>query len=441
MIGILTSFVKEVSMEGHLLMSAKERRRKVEFECVREGRITVVVASEKLDLSYGHCRRIYKRFREEGDVGLVHRSRGRASNRAKPPEFREAVLARYEECYEGFGPVLAIEKLEDDGYKVARETLRRWLIEQDLRKPRRKGAKHRQQRERRAHFGELVQMDGSHHEWFGKEKGFLCLMDMVDDATGESLALMAEEETTELAMEALWLWCERYGIPQAIYADRKNVFVTKKEPSKEEQLAGKRPLTRFGRACDKLGIRIITARSPQAKGRVERKHAVYQDRFVKELKLHNIDTIEETNELLRNGFDRGLNRKFARQPQNETDFHRPLSPEVKLAEIFCFEKTATVANDWTIRCEKRCYQIRKNNDPMPNPRQKVTVRRLLDGTIQVLFRNKKLKFREIDTTDAPLRYARPAVPRKPQPRNKYKPPPDHPWRKGPRAAARRTKPK
>jgi hypothetical protein len=242
-------------------------------------------------------------------------------------------------------------------------------------------------------------------------------------------------------MRALWLWCERYGIPKAIYADRKNVFLTEREPTTEEQLAGQEPLTRFGKACERLGIRIITARSPQAKGRVERKHAVYQDRFVKELRLQSIDTIEGANELLRNGFDEGLNRKFARQPQNETDFHRPVSPELELSEIFCFEKTAAVANDWTLCCQKCFYQILKRNEPMPRPRQKVTVRRLLDGTIQLLYRDKKLRFKQIAAPEAPLRYSKPAAPRKPRPKKKYKPAPDHPWRNGPRAAARRTKPK
>ena len=428
-------------MEGHLLMSAKERRKKVEFEGVGEGRMTIVDVSEKLDLSYRHCRRSYKRFREQGDAGLVHRSRGRRSNRAKPQEFKDAVLERYRERYEGFGPTLAAEKLEEDGYKVHHETLRRWLIADGQWQRQRKRAKHRQRRERRAHFGELVQIDGSHHEWFGQEKGFFCLMDMVDDATGESLALMAEKETTELAMGALWLWCERYGIPKALYADRKNVYVTKREPTMEEQLAGQEPMTQFGKACQKLGIRIIPARSPQAKGRVERKHGVYQDRFVKELRLRRITTIQEANGLLQDGFVDKLNHKFARRPRNETDFHRPVPQELKLAEIFCFEKTAAVANDWTLCCQKRYYQILKHNAPMPRPRQKVTVRRLLDGTIQLLYRDNKLRFKQIAAPDAPLRYSKPAAPRPPAPKKKHKPAPDHPWRRARRKAARRTEPK
>lgn len=427
-------------MEGHLVMSAKERRRKVEFESVREGRLSIKEAAGRLDLSYRHCRRAYKRFREEGDVGLVHRRRGQRSNRAKPEAFKEAVLLRYRERYEGFGPVLAREKLAEDGYELARETLRGWLIEANLRQAVRKRSGHRKRRERKAHLGELVQMDGSHHQWFGEAEPQSCLMDLVDDATSKGIALMGEQETTELAMKTLWQWCEHYGIPQALYVDKKNVFVTDREPTIEEQLAGEEALTEFGKACKKLGIEIITANSPQAKGRVERKHAVFQDRFVKELGLQGITTIKEANELLQNGFVDALNHKFARSPLSETDFHRPVEAGCDLREIFCFEKIRVVANDWTVRCENRFYQILKQNNPLPRPRQKVTVRRLLDGTIQLLYRDKKLKFKEIAQPATPPRYTEPAKPRPGAQKKKYKPAPDHPWRGKPRAAAWRTKP-
>ncbi|KKL28264.1 hypothetical protein LCGC14_2376880 [marine sediment metagenome] len=398
-------------MKGHLMMSAKERRRKVEFEGVIESRLTIKQAALRLELSYRHCRRAYKRFREEGDMGLVHRRRGRRSNRAKPQAFKEAVLLRYQERYGGFGPVLAMEKLAEEGYELGRETLRTWLIEENLWQTRRKRARHRKRRERKAHFGELVQMDGSHHEWFGDGEPPSCLMDMVDDATGKTVALMGEQETTALAMRTLWQWCKRYGIPRALYTDRKNVFVTNREPTIEEQLAGQEPLTEFGKACAKLGIEIITANSPQAKGRVERKHGVFQDRFVKELRLKEIARIKEANELLQNGFVDGLNRKFARLPRSETDLHRSAPTQRELREIFCVEKIRVVANDWTVRCENRFYQILKRNNPLPRPRHKVIVRRLLDGTMQLLYRDKKLKFKEIVSSTMPLRYTEPAAPR------------------------------
>jgi hypothetical protein len=426
-------------------MSLKERRKKVEFEGVREGRLTIKEAARRLRISYRQCRRCYKRFCEEGDKGLVHRGRGRRSNRAKPGRVREAVLRRYRERYEGFGPVLAREKLSEEGYELGRETLRGWLIEDKLWEPKRKRARHRQRRERKAHFGELVQMDGSHHQWFGKEGPMSCLMDMVDDATGKTLALMGEQESTDLAMRTLWLWCRRHGVPKALYTDKKNVFVTDREPSIEEQLAGEEALTEFGKACRKLGIDIITANSPQAKGRVERKHGVYQDRFVKELHLRGISTIKEANKLLQNGFFSELNRKFAHTPLNNTDFHRPVDAGCNLSEIFCFENIRVVANDWTVQSNKRFYQILKQNTPLPRPGHKVVVRRLLDGTIQILYLDRKLKFKQIPPPASPLSYKEPAVarpsdnPQKLEKRPKYKPAQDHPWRRGFNIAAKRTK--
>jgi transposase len=439
MSSILTSLKKEVRMEGHLVMSAKERRRKVEFEGVRKGRLTIKEAAMRLDLSYRHCRRSYKRFCEQGDKGLVHLRRGQRSNRAKPQAFKEAVLLRYQERYEGFGPVLTMEKLAEEGYKVGRETLRRWLIEEKLWKPCRKRARHRKRRERKAHSGELVQMDGSHHTWFGEGERDSCLMVMVDDATGTTVALMDEQETTKLAMLTLWQWCARYGIPKALYTDKKNVFVTDREPSLEEQLAGDKPMTAFGKACTKLGIEIITANSPQAKGRVERKHGVFQNRFVKELHLQGISTIEKANEVLQNGFVDALNQKFARPPRSKLDFHRKAPTKRELREIFCIEKIRAVANDWVVRCENRFYQILKRNNPLPRPRQKVIVRRLLDGTIQILNQDKKLKFKEIARPDAALCYAEPAAPRPSTPKKNYKPAPDHPWRRWSPIAAKRTR--
>ena len=252
-------------------MSQRERSRLVMMTRVREKAMSIKEASGALGVSYRQGRRIYKRYMEEGDKGLIHRNRGQPSNRGKASEVKEAVLGLYRERYWDFGPTLAAEKLvERDGYEVGHETLRRWLLAAGLWKRQRKRPKYRQ-RERKAHFGELVQMDGSHHKWFEDRGEERCLMDMVDDATGNTQALISEEETIVAAMKVLWVWVERYGIPKALYVDWKNVYVTQREPTLEEQLAGEFPLTQFGRACQKLGIEIITANSPQAKGRVERK--------------------------------------------------------------------------------------------------------------------------------------------------------------------------
>jgi molybdenum-dependent DNA-binding transcriptional regulator ModE len=414
-------------MGGHLLMSEKERRRKVEFEGVVESRMTIREASGKLGLSYRQSRRSYKRYREQGDRGLVHRSRGQPSNRARPAEFRRGVLERYRERYEGFGPTLAAEKLADDGYELGHETLRRWLIADGQWKRHRKRGKHRSRRPRKEHFGELVQMDGSHHEWFGRGQPRTCLMNMVDDATGATLALMGEQETTDLAMRLLWRWIERYGIPKALYTDEKNVFVTKRQPTIEEQLAGEQPMTAFGKACKKLCIEIVPAHSPQAKGRVERSNRVYQDRLVKELRLEAIATVEGANKLLAEGFSERLNEKFQREPARPRDFHRRVPKRLNLAEVFSWEETRTVQNDWTVRYNNRFYQILKQNRPRPRPKQKVLVRVLLDASTQILYRDKKLKYEPI--AEPPPRKAENVAPvQELRPSTQRKPPPDHPWR-------------
>lgn len=381
-------------MEGHLLMSHRELERKRVMEHVHEGRMTLRKASELLQVSYRQAVRIYKRFKKQGAKGLVHLSRGRPSNRRHPESLRKKVMKRYKERYKEFepGPTLLAEKLAAENLVVDHETLRRWLIKEGEWKKKRKRNEHRSRRERKKHFGELVQMDGSHHTWFSEERPQACLMELVDDATGTVLALMDEQETTELAMRSLWRWIDLYGVPQALYTDKKSVFVADREPTLEEQLAGEQPLSEFGKACKKMGIGIIEANSPQAKGRVERKHGVLQDRFVIELALAGIKTIETANKALNNGFLSALNDKFAKPPLEPEDFHRPLPKGVELADVFCFETTRTLANDWTIRHENRYYQITKDNKPLPRPKDKILVRRRLDGSLVLLYRDKPLEF-------------------------------------------------
>ena len=269
-------------LRGHLIMSKKERQRFLVLSRVRDQGMSLKKAAKVLSISYRQTRRIYRRLINEGDAGLIHRGRGRNSGRGFSTEIKQSVVELYKDKYDGFGPTLAAEKLaEEDGFCLNHETLRRWLIKDGLWKRRRKRSAYRQRRTPRAHFGELVQMDGSHHLWFEDRGDECCLMNMVDDATKTTLSLIDKEETIEISMRLLWAWIDKYGIPEALYVDRKNVFVTDREPTIEEQLKGEEPLTHFGRSCQKLGIQIICANSPQAKGRVERNHGVYQDRLVK----------------------------------------------------------------------------------------------------------------------------------------------------------------
>jgi len=318
---------------------------------------------------------------------------------------------------------------------VDHETLRRWLLQEGDWKKRRKRKTHRSRRERRAHFGELVQMDGSHHAWFGPEHAKACLMNMVDDATGATLGLMDHQETTEAAMRLLWRWIKRHGIPVALYTDRKNVYLTDREPTLEEQLAGETPKTAFGKACEKLNIEIIAAYSPQAKGRVERSNGTYQDRLVKELALRHITTCKTADKLLKNGFCRALNEKFAQAPLEQEDYHRLLPKGLKLDDIFCFEEYRVVQNDWTIQYKNLYYQILKGNKPLPKPKDKILVRIHIDDHMQLLYRGKPLDFRPISVKQLHQQLHRqhdktPALVATPKDRSTKKPAQNHPWRQG-----------
>ena len=201
-------------------MSQKERERLKLFERVKRGELQQKEAAALCQLEYRYLRRLYQRYCAQGDGGLVHQGRGRPSNRAHSAEFKAKVLARYQERYPDFGPTLAAEKLVLDGYQLDHETLRGWLLKAGLWQKRRKRGKHRSWRERRAHFGELVQMDGSHHQWFEQRAAKACLMNMVDDAQGTTLSWLAAEETIFAAMKLLWQWIDRYGIPQSLYTDK-----------------------------------------------------------------------------------------------------------------------------------------------------------------------------------------------------------------------------
>ena len=385
-------------------MSLKERERLKLFERVKLGELQQKQAAEICGLDYRQTRRLYRRYCEQGDRGLVHRGRGRPSNRRYPVAFREQVLARYQERYPDFGPTLAAEKLALDGYDIDHETLRGWLLQAKLWRRRRKRPRHRSWRERRAHFGELVQMDGSHHQWFEQRAPECCLMNMVDDASGTTHSLFAAQETIFAAMELLWQWIDRYGIPRALYTDRKNVYVVDEKTREKAADSGLEALTQFGRACKQLDIRIIEAYSPQAKGRVERNHGTYQDRLVKELRLQQIDALASANELLGTGFCQQLNQKFAVAPRSAADYHRS-AQGYDLAAIFCIQEERTATADWIVRFENEFYQLVPRRKSQV-PRGKIMVQRYLNGELHFRYGTEELGYT--------------LLPERPQPQSKPK---------------------
>jgi len=410
--------------EGILEMSRKERDRLGVMGLVKGGRIRLGKAADLMGVSYRQCKRIYKRYLEEGDGGLVHRSRGRPSNRRKDIAWRKVVIKKYEGSYKGWGPRLASEKLEKEGYAVNEETLRLWLLAEGLWEKKRKRKKHRSRRERKGHCGEMVQMDGSPHDWFEGRGEEAVLMNMVDDATGETFAQLHDGETTRAAMLTLWGYIDKYGIPSSLYVDWDTIYVVNREATVDEELKGEKPLTQFGRAAQKLSIKIILANSPQAKGRVERKNSVYQDRLVKEMRLEAISTLAKGNAFLESGFLKDINERFAVEPKSEVDLHRHVPDDLDLRKIFCFEEDRVVDNDWTIKWKNRIFQIKKENRVLPTARKKVTVQQWLDDSVHIVYKGEEIVFEEI--VQKPIRKQK--LENAPGKIIHYKPPADHPWR-------------
>lgn len=391
---------------GYLLMNQKERDRKALLEAVEKGHIKLKSAAERMGLSYRQAKRIWQKYLKLGDTSIVHQGRGKESHRAFNSNFKQEVLSRYQERYMGFGPTFAAEKLSEDGLILNDETLRGWLIAEGLWQKKRKHKAQRQWRERRHQFGELLQIDGSIHRWFGVDSEFHCLMVLIDDATGIRHALMAKEETTGAVLKLLKNWIERYGVPQEIYVDLKSVYVSPKgEPSIEEQLQGvEASFSVFEMVCQRLGIRVIKAYSPQAKGRVERAHAVYQDRLVKEIKLQELTSIEAVNLFLEGGFNEDLNQRFSISPADKSNAHFPIG-ERDINQFICWEETRTLQNDWTVSFQSKWYQLLNKNEGLLKPKDKITVRKHLDGTISTWLKERLVEHKQL--TERPKKEEKP----------------------------------
>jgi len=405
-------------------MSQKERARVVVMKQVAERALSIVEASEVLGLSYRQAKRVWGRYQLSGDGGLVHAARGRPGKRAKPAELRARILARYEERYPDFGPTLAAEYLAEEGLKVDHETLRRWLLAQGKPRMRRRRQRHRQWRERKPCFGAMVQLDGSHHDWFEGRAPKCVLMVMVDDATNRVWAQFFEEETTRASYDMLEGWVRRWGLPQSLYVDKDSIYRCEGVGSIAEQLAGKEPQTQFGRAMEQLGVELILANSPQAKGRVERMNGTLQDRLVKALRLASISDIVKANEFLAKEFLSGFNRKFEVEPASQADAHGGVPRE--LNQVLSWEEERVVQNDWTVVCKGQWYQLDRRHESLSLAGKKVIVRTLRDGTVQLERQRLKLRFQRL--SERPRRVVEQPVVAKVV-EAPAKPAQEHPWRR------------
>jgi transposase len=398
---------------GRIGMSQEELRRVEVLARVKSKELKVADAASLVGVSYRQAKRLWKRYREEGAQGLKHRNAGRASARAKPAKFRRQVLKLVKEKYGGeegerFGPTLAAEHLaSEDGMQMDAETLRRWMLAEGLWRRRRKRKPYRQRRERRRHFGELVQMDGSFHDWLEERGPDGCLMNMVDDATSEVELRLGEEETIWAAANTLREWIKKHGVPQALYVDWKNLY--KRAPTPREQLRGQEPVTQFGRMCEKLGIEIIAAGSPQAKGRVERNHGTHQDRLIKKMRRKKIRTHEQANVYLQQDYLPEHNQRFRQAAAEAEDYHRRAPSATELREVFRLESERTISNDWVVRYDNRLFQVQAQSRKYAPAQGKVVVCEWQDGSMEIEYRGRKLPWKEISSAPSqPLALPTPA---------------------------------
>jgi transposase len=403
-----------------IVMSMREVRRLKAVQTVIDKRITQKVAASMLGLSERQVRRLVKVIRENGDRGIMHGLRGRPSNRRLPEEMRGRVLSLYQERYPDFGPTFAVEKLlESDGITISDETLRRWLIEAGYWKKRRKRSAFRQWRPRRECFGEMVQMDGSHHDWLEGRGSKLVLMAYIDDATNTVYGRFHDYEGTLPAMESFKGYVEKYGLPISVYLDRHTTYKSSKKPTEWDEVEGIESLSQFERALKELGVEVIHALSPQAKGRIERLFGVLQDRLVKEMRLKDVKTKEEANTFLEEYLPR-YNERFKVCPAHEADVHVRLLSHVDLDRYLCIKRERTIRKDNTIALDGRLYQIEERGG------KKVIVEQKLDGSLWMMHKGVALKYKEI--AERPKKVGLPKsdlrVYTRPQ-----KPSKDHPWRK------------
>jgi hypothetical protein len=447
-------------MESRIEMSQHERDVLKIMSSVLQGERTQREAARLLRLSERQVRRIQRRLEHDGDGGVVHRLRGRPSNRQLGGPLREQALEIYRKDLSDFGPTLASEVLQERGLVVSPDTLRRWLLASGLWKRVRRRDEHRSRRPRRECFGELIQMDASIHSWLEGRGEEMVLITMIDDATNRLLARFYEGETVEAYFDLVNRWLAKYGRPVAFYTDHDSVFET---TSHGEKVRG---TTQFGRAARELGIELILAGSPQAKGRVERSHGTHQDRWVKLLRLAGVTTRQEANALVEKKLLTDHNRRFAKPPGSPNNAHRTLDSQHNVAAILSIQESRVVNNDYTVRFNNRLYQLHK--PALPGLRNgQVIIEQRLDGTLAIRFGQRYLRYDDLGALPpnprslspgqhpaarqedrAPLEARSPAVtlvdgcsgrtPAEPYPsvdtnnttaKAPYRPPADHPWRR------------
>ena len=412
-------------MDELLTMSNREITRLEVMQRLKEKRLTQKEAAGMLGISTRQVKRLWRAYRKKGAQGLVSKRRGKPSNNRLDAGVAQQALDLIKEKYEDFGPTLAHEKLtEVHQLKLSRESVRRIMIEEGVWKPKRaKQPSAHQMRERRACFGELVQIDGSDHDWFEGRGPKCTLLVYIDDASGQIGELwFVPDETFFAYFEASRHYFERYGKPAAFYSDKHGIF----RVNQEQTVGLGSGLTQFGRAMQELDIQIICANTPQAKGRVERANQTLQDRLVKELRLRGISDMDNANAFLPE-FREDFNQRFAVQPRSTHDAHRPLLKTENLDIIFTDQKTGTLSKNLTVQHNKVIYQIQSTRPDYTLRNATVTVCENAKGVVTILYKHEPLPYtifhkpvRQAEVVDTKTLDHQLKIPKPPAP--------DHPWR-------------
>jgi len=417
-------------------MSVRERRRLIVFSQVKNQAISVAEAARSLGLSERQARRLWKRSGQKGDAGLIHGLRGKKGN-ASREALRRQVLALYRQKYAACNAAHAVALLKSrDHLAVSRKTLWRWLKAAGLVVQPRRHKPHRQRRMRRSCTGELVQMDGSTHRWFGDTLPEYVLFVMIDDATGRVFAHFYETEDTAAAFDLFGRYVRRHGLPGALYVDHDSIYVVNESDvqAQRRQAAGKPALTQFGRAMQELSVGIIAANSPQAKGRVERVNRTLQDRLLKELALARtkaglgIRDIPAANAFLDQTFLKAFNREFGKIPASGINVHQKVPPPLKLAEILCHKESRVVGQDWCVQYAGRILQIHKQHASLALAGTRIDVLEQPGGTVKLLHQRRDLTFVELASRPQNLSVGKVALASRMPFKTPWRPDPSHPWK-------------
>lgn len=424
-------------MDEVLNMNTDDRKKLCIIRNALSRRFTQAEAAKLLGLGLRQVQRICTEVRRRGDRSILHGLCGRRSNNHLDPELLgQALSAMHDDQWKGFGPVFCVDKLKDFyGITISAGTARRLMILTNLWEPHRRGKRHRAWRERRTCVGMLVQLDGSEHDWFEGRGPKCALLVYIDDATSTILyAEFVKVEDTFNLMRSTGLYLRKHGRPVDLYVDKDSIYTVNRQARIDEELRDEDPITQFKRAMTELGVGVILANSPQAKGRVERGFHTHQDRLVKELRLAGISDMAAGNVFLRDIYIDDHNARFAVEPANPTNAHRPLLASHRLDQILSRRTQRTIANDYTVRFQNRFFQLFEDQPVRLRPKDAIEVEIRLDGTTHLRAKDSYLRFKPI-----PKRPYRPLLRAQPSHGRVYHDPrikglgstpaANHPWRR------------